>query len=176
MLKYEPGDIATFYFIINEYNDTKEIKGWTSKKQLAEFYIDFHKCPKYQLKKITKPIEEIYKITEDYYHSEIIIGNILVKNREKKGEVKLISIPATQDELNFIHEESSTFFATMMGYSYLNNVIPYLKKKYIEALDDIFLSSVIKKAIHNQSDKINQYIQLDELMILLKSFPENFGE
>ena len=57
MLRYEPGDIATFYFIIKEDGNNKEIKAWSDKKQLVEFYMDFHKCPKFRLKKITKPIE-----------------------------------------------------------------------------------------------------------------------
>ena len=135
MLRYEPGDIATFYFIIKEDGNNKEIKAWSDKKQLVEFYMDFHKCPKFRLKKITKPIEEIRKITEESYHDEITIGHIRVRDREKKkGDVKLITIPATQNELNFLSEESSNFLSTSMEYSYLNGVIPYLKKKYREAL------------------------------------------
>jgi hypothetical protein len=177
MLAYDPGDSATFYFVVRDNEDgTRKVRGWTDRKQLAEFYMEFHKCPRYSLKKITKSIEEIHEITEENNVDEIILANIYIKDRDKNnGESKIIVIPATENELQFLNEETQTSFSSRIGYSYLNGVIPYLKKKYISALEDMFLSSLILKEVHNKRDKYNQKIDFDQLMLLFRSFPEEFG-
>jgi len=176
MERYDRGDIATFYFIINDDGKNKAIRAWTDKKQLAEIYLDFHKCPNYRLKKVTKCIDEINEILDENNNDEIVIGNIYMKDPDrKKGNVKIVSIPVTQVEITFINEECETFLSSRINYSYLNGVIPYLKKKYREALTDIFLPSIIKKVVYNKNDMINQDIKFDQLMVLFRSFPDDFG-
>lgn len=174
---YEHGDTATFYFIIAEYDDRKDIKGWTDVKQLAEFYIDFHKCPRFRIKKVVKPIEELNVVLDENNNDEIVIGNIYMKDTESKNNdnMKIISIPVTQNEMSFINEETSTFLSVRVDYSYLNNAIPYLKNKYQEAMNDILLTSLIKKVVYNRNDKVNQVIKFDQLMVLFRSFPDDFG-
>lgn len=178
MAEYEPGDMATYYFVIADFDNVKRIQGWTDNKQLAEFYMDFHRCPNYRLKKITKRIEEMNEIIDESIHCEIVIGNLTTRDTSGKRSdgIKLIQVPATRSELTFITEETATFFATNMAYSYLNGVVPYLKKKYQDALDDLFLSAILKASIHNIPNKISQQIQLDQLMMLAKSFPTHFGD
>lgn len=176
MKKYDSGDMATFYFVVKENHQEKEIKGWTDIKQLAEFYMDFHKCPSYRLKKITKTIEDIVRITEENRNDEIEIVNIYVKDRDNIGDVKIIVIPATETERQFIREETETCFASRIAYGYLNGAIPYLKNKYKEALNDIFLLSIINKTVHNRNDKHNRRIDFDQLMVLFRAFPNDFGE
>ena len=176
MERYEPGDIATFYFVIRVEQNEKMVRGWTDNKQLLEFYMDFHKCPKYSIKKITKPIEEIHKITEENYHDEIVIGNIYTKDRDGKDDKKMIAIPVTSTELTFIATETNTSFSGLINYGYLNGVIPYLKGKYREGLSDIFLTSLIRKEVENKKDKYNQVIDFDQLMLLFRSFPDDFGK
>ena len=129
--KYEPGDTATFYFVITEYNGHKEIQGWTDQKELVQVYMDFHKCKKFHVKKITNTIEEINKIVEENIHDEIGIYNISIKDRGKKYEkIKEINIPATVTEIMFLNEEANTCMASQIGYSELNEMIPFLKNKY----------------------------------------------
>ena len=176
MEKYDRGDIVTLYLIINDDGKNKMIRAWTDKKQLAEIYLDFHKCPKYRLKKVTKSLEEIIDVINENANDEIVIGNIYMKDHErKKGNVKIVSIPVTQTEITFISEECETFLSSRINYSYLNGVIPYLKRKYREAMSDIFLPSGINKAVNNKNDKIYENIKFDQLMVLFRSFPDDFG-
>ena len=174
--RYEPDDVATFYFIINEFNNHKEIQGWTDSMDLAKIYMDFHKCKNFHLKKMTSTIEEINNIIEENLHDEISIYNISIKDRNKKyGKVVDINIPATVTEINFLNEESSTYMASQINYSSLNAVIPFLKDKYQKAMSDILLIDVINSVIHNKTSHITNCIEFDHLMILYRSFPDNFG-
>lgn len=173
MAKYEPGDTVTYYFILRD-DDDKVIKAWTDKKKLAEFYMEFHNCPSYVLKTVTKTIEEIVAITEENLHDEINIVNLYTR-KNNKGDGKLITIPATELEATIIREEANTFFQTKIDYGLLNEAISFLKPRYRKAFDRIFLSSIIRYVIHNKHDAITQQINLDQLMVLIKSFPNDFG-
>ena len=175
MPRYNPGDIVTYYFIIRDDSYGKIIKGWTDQKLLAEFYMKFHNCKSFTLKKLTATIEEINDILRENHNDEISIVNILVRDQKRKGEMKSISIPATTVEMDFINDEDSTMFYGRIDYGYLNEIIPYFKDKYLKALSKLLLPSMIKKAVYNRSDKFNTSIQLDQLMVLVKHFPNDFG-
>lgn len=180
MARYESGDLVTFYFVVKDDKEegVKMIKGWTHKKVLAEYYMEFHKCPSYSLKKVTKTIDEIREITEENPDDEIKVANLLTRKREGKRagkDVETIQIPATETELRFVASECNTLVAGLVGYSYLNASVPFLKKKYQKALSTLLLPSLIMAACHNQRDKYVQQIELDELMILFKAFPSDFG-
>ena len=179
MSKYQSGDMVTYYFIIKENNNGKMIQGWTDNKSIANFYMEFHKSKDFRIKSITNTIDEINKILEDNWNDEIKICNIITKNRGKhhKGEeYSYICIPATSTELTFIREESNTFMASRVNYSFINDAIPYLKNRYQDALKSIFLTDVVLKVIYSKNSKFTQSIEFDQLLILLKSFPENFGK
>lgn len=181
MSKYENGDIVTYYFIIFEdkERDEKRIQGWTDDKSLAKIYLEFHNCKHLILKSVTKTIDEIAKILEENRNDEIQIVNINVRNREKhkKGEECVgMAIPATRTECQFINEETANFLLQDIRYSYLNTAIPYLKNKYQSALNDILLWAVIKKVCDNKENQILKYIELDQLLVLFRSFPDLFGK
>lgn len=178
MAKYEVGDIVTYYFIIVEDDNGKHIQAWSDNKDLVKFYLEFHNCKKFVLKTMTRTVEEISKILEENLHDEIKIHNIHIKDTKSKNGTgyKTISIPATETEFMFINEESNTFMASRINYSFINEAIPYLKGKYRDALKNIFLTDIIKKVIHGQNPKITQMIEFDQLLILFESFPENFGK
>lgn len=181
MAKYENGDICTFYFVIREdkIKDIKIVQGWTDDKKLAEFYMEFHKCKNFKLKTVTNKIEEINKILNENYNDEIKICNIMVRNtdpKRKKGEeAKMIIIPATETEVTFINAETNTFMASRVNYSFMNEAIPYLKKKYRDALKSIFLVDIINHELHSKDSAVLQEFNFDQLSILFRSFPENFG-
>lgn len=181
MSKYERGDVVTYYFVIYEdkKRDEQRIQGWTDDKSLAKIYMEFHNCKNLFLKSITKTIDEIAKILEENRNDEIQITNINVRNRErhKKGEECVgMAIPATQTECQFINEETANFMIQDIRYSYLNTAIPYLKNKYQKALDDIILWPIIKKVCDNKESAIVKCIELDQLLVLFRSFPDLFGK
>lgn len=179
MAKYESGDIVTYYFIIKENKNDKMIQGWTDNKSIANFYMEFHKVKGFRIKSITNTIDEINKILEDNWNDEIKMCNVITRNRcnHRKGEeIASIVIPATSTELAFIREEANTFMTSRINYSFINDAIPYLKNRYQDALKSIFLSDVVLKVIYNKNSKFTQLIEFDQLMILFRSFPENFGE
>lgn len=179
MSKYQPGDTVTFYFVIKEMDNNKMIQGWTDNKEIAKFYMDFHKCKYLKLKSITDSIEKINKICEENWNDEIKMFNIITKNRSNKhkGDKWIdICIPATETECRFIREETATYMASRINYSYINDAIPYLKRKYQNVLQSIFLTDIIYKSIYNKENKFAQMIEYDQLLVLFKSFPEMFGE
>lgn len=177
MKRYDEDDIVTYYFVISSNNKgDKQIAAWTDDKQLAKFYMDFHNCKHFRLKVISDmPIKNIGDIVDECLHDEIGIYNIKVRNNNKRGEMKTISIPATESEMLFVNADAQSYFASYVDYGFLNMVIPYLKDKWQVVLNDILLDDVIKLVIHNRQSKYLQHIELDQLALLCKSFIDNFG-
>lgn len=180
MAKYQPGDMATFYFVIKEMGNDKIIQGWTDNKEIAKFYMDFHKCKNFKLKVITNTIEEINKISEENWNDEIKLFNIITKNRNKSRkndkDFVTICIPATETECRFVREETSTFMASSINYGFINDALPFMKNKYQKILQSIFLTDVVQKVVYSKNVKFAQAIEFDQLLVLFQSFPENFGE
>lgn len=180
MAKYQPGDIVTYYFVIKEIDGNKMIQGWTDNKELANFYMDFHKSKNLVLKKMSGTIEEITKVLNESYNDEIQLAHVITRNRDKSSKnsdaATTICIPATEFECRFIREEANTFMASRINYSFINDAMPFLKKKYQNVLQSIFLTDIIRKTVYSQNVKFAQMVEYDSLMILLKSFPEIFGE
>jgi hypothetical protein len=175
MATYEMDDIVTCYFVVKNEKDENRIVGWNNNKSMVDIYMKFHNCPKLKVKKVTKPLKELRYFTEENLHDEIIIANIITRDRNKKSAVPIvIQIPVTAVELRFIKEESNTFFSGRINYGYLNSAIPYLKNKYQKALSILLLNSIILKTVFDQRDRINERIELDELVILIKSFTNDF--
>jgi len=177
MALYYKGDMATFYFIIKEVpGEESYIKAWTDSKELARFYLKFHKCPYFRIKKITNTIEEIRKITGENHTDRISIGRLVTRDRERDdGSVTYISVPITDTEMDIVNHESMSFFSGRIKYNLMDKVIPSLKPKYRELMKEIFLPSVIKRTIHNQPNGCAEAIIMDQLMVLFQSFPDEFG-
>ena len=180
MAKYQPGDIVTYYFIIKELEGKKIIQGWTDSKDLANFYMDFHKSKNLALKKMRASIEEIMKILEENIHDEIQLTHIITRNRNKSkknpSDITTICIPATETECRFIREEANTFMMSRINYGLINEAIPFMKKKYQNVLESIFLTDIVSKVVYSKNVKFAQMIEYDALMILFISFPEIFGK
>lgn len=179
MQKYDNNDVVEFYFIIMSEKNGKRIQAWTDNKDLAKCYYEFHNCKHFTLKRVSKPLIEMYKVIEENINDEIQIANIKIKNRDRKSkkdeEYIILNVPATRTEMTFINEESATFLLSQLNYSYLDSAIPYLKDKYQEALKDIFLVPILQKVVYNKDSRVSSSIELDQLMVLLKSFPDMFN-
>lgn len=175
MAKYYEGDLVTFYFVIKHMNGDKVIQAWSDNKDLVKMYMDFHKCKNFKVKSVSNTIEEINKICEENYHDEIQLFNINTRDPKRKGRVMGVSIPATRTEIEFINEETSSFLSSHISYTNLEKLMPYLKKKDQEALHNILLEDITKKVLYEERSRIIQSIQIDQLVLFYKIFPENFG-
>jgi hypothetical protein len=179
MARYESGDIVTYYFVVMDNGDHSRIVGWSDNKMLVKYYMEFHKCKYHKLKVMTKPIEEINKILNENINDEIMIAKLFVKDpNHRKGEEerKMISVPVTTTEMQLINSEEQSFMMSMINYSYMNGVIPYLKPKYQEILEDIFLTDVVKFTCHNIQSKFTSSVKFDQLMVMFRLLPDHFGE
>lgn len=173
--KYERGDIATFYFVIKTKDGEKIIQAWTDNKELAKMYMDFHKCTKFSIKKLTATIDEITDILNENVHDEIKIFYLNIRDPKDEHKIKSLAVPATETEMQLVNEECNTFLSSYIDYSYMNQCIPYLKKKYKQALKDIFLLDTINKVLHERRSVFSDTVLLDQLMVLYTCYEENFG-
>ena len=178
MKKYEPGDNVTFYFVIYNSGGTSQIRGWTDVKYLAEVYMEFHKCKYYSIKKVDDIFERVMDIINENANDEINLCNITVRNaNHKKGkeETKTLVVPMTDTELTFVNEEINTLLASRINYGFINEALYYLKDKWQKALKDIYLEDVMRKVVYEKYSTFISSIQLDELMVLYRSLPDQFG-
>nr|DAR89207.1 MAG TPA: hypothetical protein [Caudoviricetes sp.] len=175
MKRYEHGDDAKFYFVIKKRKgEEKYIKGYTDNKSLAKFYMNFHRCKRFRMKEVENTIDEIRPLIEENLNDEITIGYIKVEG--KHGEEKMIAVPVTETEMQFIREESGTYMATSVDYSLIHSIFPLLRKKYRSALEGIFLKAICNFVINNRFEPIINSIFLDNLKILYRSFPDEFED
>jgi hypothetical protein len=169
----DPNDEITCYFVIKD-DEHQHIKAWSTNKQLAKFYMEFHNNKMYKLKKVESRADNIQSIIEDNLHDEITLSRLTTKERDKDGNLKTITIPATVMEMNTLNDERQSFFSGHVSYSYINEAVGFLKPKYGKALSTLLLDSVIKMAVYNINDGIASEIKFDELMILYLLFPNEF--
>ena len=179
MRKYEVDERVTFYFVIFDDGDNNRIQAWSDKKDYAKLYMNFHQCKHYKLKSVTKRFDDMINILNENYHDEISLYNIRVKNKEghKKGhESRLIMVPLTSTENLMIQDEETCLMASRVNYQYINEAFHYMKDKYQKVLKDIFLYDVMNKVIYEKQSKFTNGVEMDELMVLFKSFPDHFGK
>ncbi len=174
-MKYESGDIVTYYFIINDDGKNKLIQGWTDNKSLAKFYLKFHKCKRFSMKILTKTIEDISRLLEENNNDEIKIMNITVRDSKNRNRVKYISVPMTSTEFMFVNEECKSLMASVVNYAFIESAIPYLKNSYKKDLKMILLLDSIESNIHQKTSAIIKEMEFDQMVALLQLFPDNFG-
>lgn len=174
MKSYDLNDQTTFYFIIFENRKNTEITGWTDDKSTAEFYLKFHNCKNYKLRKVKKIYKRIVPILNENVNNEIEIMNILTAEKGNKRRVKVIQIPMTRDEFSLVNDTTSTFCSNMIDYSIISNYMHKLKPKYQRALLDIKLPDIIDSEIYNNPSKFTKSIDIDQLKLLFKLLPQNF--
>ncbi len=179
MAKYESGDIVTFWFVV--YHDPvagKRIQAFSDNKDLVKAYLEFHKCPEYSIKSMTGTIDSMVPIINENRNDELHIENINTRDpnaRKHQNRVKMIQIPITGTESVLLSDDSANFLNSAIPYSYLNSAIPYLKDKWQGVLDDIFLTDIIKHVIHRQTTKKIGYIDVDQLMLMIRLPQAHFG-
>lgn len=98
------------------------------------------------------------------------------KNRKKGHESRMIYVPLTSTENMLIQDESVCFLASRIDYSYINETFHYLKKKYQQVLKDIYLYDVMNKVVYEKQSKFTNNVEIDDLMVLFRSFPDHFGK
>ena len=173
MKRYERGDDATFYFVIHKQRGKeKYIKAWTDNKEMLKFYMDFHETKNFSVKKISDRIESIQKLVEENLNDEITIGHVRIG--DKHGEQLLVALPVTETEMQFIREEDTSYMATTIDYSLINNLYPTLKKKYQHALEKILLIPIADFNVNNKFNEMVGRIFLNNVKILHRSFPDEF--
>lgn len=179
MAKYETGDIVTFWFVI--YHDPrhgKRIQAFSDNKNLVKFYMEFHKCEQFSLKSLTGTIDSMIGIMNDNTLDELEIASVYTRDpNAKKGrnKMKLIQVPMTQNEMAFVKEDSVDFLSSQINYSYLAEVIPYLKEKYQRALDDILLTDIIQSVVHQKRSRKLELVDIDQISLMPKLPNSHFG-
>lgn len=89
--------------------------------------------------------------------------------------MKLIQVPMTQNEMAFVKEDSVDFLSSQINYSYLAEVIPYLKEKYQRALDDILLTDIIQSVVHQKRSRKLELVDIDQISLMPKLPNSHFG-
>ena len=177
MKKYEPDDLCTFYFVIWNSGDTHTIQGWSDDKDLVKAYMEFHHCKRFELKSRSDTYDNMCRILEENTNDEISVYNLLIKddNHKKGHESKMIAVPLTYTEMTLVKSENTSYLASRIDYSYINDAMYYLKEKYVKCLQDIFLPDVIGFTILNKPSKFTDHVYTDELRVLFHSYPDHFG-
>lgn len=172
-------DQVTFYFITvtDPTNGEKWIKAFTDNRDLANFYLDFHHCPNLGLRKLTGTLEEIIPIVNsECRNDEIDVYHFQMRARKPGSDLtELVSVPATQQEYTQVQEQAQTFCSSKVNYHDINEVLPRLRGKYQSALATIGLLDVIGNVIRGKHTRFTREIAIDELRILVKFFPVDFG-
>ena len=88
MAKYEEGDIVTYYFIIVEDGNDKRIQAWSDHKELVKYYMEFHKCKYYSIKKVDDIFERVMDIINENANDETLH---LMENKERAEIVRQLS-------------------------------------------------------------------------------------
>ena len=178
---YEKDDLVTFYFVIvKDKIHEPRVQAVTDNKDILDFYLEFHKCKNFKVNKVHDYYKNIIPLLDECCHDNIDLYNVYTKSDNPKPgkEYKRIVIPMTETEMRMVNEEETAFIASLISYNYMNQMIPFLKNKYQRAIKDIRLSDVIDTVLCKTSKPsyFIQSIRLDELRILLKLYPNQFGK
>ena len=174
MKHYDEDDEVTFYFVIYENDGSPIIQGWTDDKELAKSYLDFHSSKKLKMKSIKGDYRNtIVPILNESANDEIQLVNIFIHKKDYGS--KQVTVPMTMTESMFINSEETSFFSSRIDYTTLNIMVPFLKNKYQRILKHIHLMDIINQTIHSKESEFTMNTRLDQLMILVRSFPDYFG-
>lgn len=185
---YDMTDTVTFYFVTYREPGFSEpcIKAWTDDKVLLDFYLKFHGMKDFKVKVITDTYLAVSKIINNTCRNdEICLANMLTVQRaeidgvSKKGKfndrMMMVVVPATTQEVNHINDNAGDFCSSMVDYGKINELLPWLKKRYLSALERLNLVDIVSVVVGGKPPtKRTMYIELDELMLMLKFFPAEF--
>ena len=173
MKRYDADDIITMYFVISDKYDDNRVKAWSDEKEYCKVYMEFHNCKSYHMKSMNGRVDDLCKIIEENNFEELGIYNLTTK--DSKGNKKFINVPLTITEYNFINSECNDWFISRIDYNLLYSAVDFLKDKYRKGLKRIALYDVMEKVLSKRQNQFTSSVELDELRILLRSFPSEFG-
>ena len=182
MKTYQLNDPVTFYFVVSsDVNVGKgmQIKAWTDDKDLLSFYMEFHNCSRYTIRKINKTFKEIINIINtDCPNDEITIAYLLTRNKSDKKSsdpTKSVAVPATENELSIVRDSQTSGCAPLINYTLIHDALPKFKKKYQQVFRELGLYDLVGKELYNQTTEFTELLQIDELMLMFRAFPDEFG-
>lgn len=172
-------DQVTVYFVMlkDPQHDKKIIKAYTDNKDLVKFYLEFHNCKYYSLHKLEDTYGKIVPILNENHQQEIGISYIYTRDPKRKNKdkpMKLIPVPLTTLEVDWLEELHSTSCGAMVNYHFIHDSLwPILKDKYQKALSVIGLKDAIVKEIYNNKNVFSR-IWYDDVALLSKFFQDEF--
>lgn len=168
-------EIVDCYFVIHHHDMGKTIKAYSYEKKLAQYYMKFHNCKNYELRKVSKPMKVLDNILNESNNDKITIVNIYTRDRKHPGEKELIAVPLTSGEELLIRDDCNEFIKREINYSVIDKVFPYLKDRYKKALSRVFLPHIIQHVCHNNKNHVSKSIDFDQLFILRDFWADEFG-
>ena len=176
---YDEDEVVTAYLVITKGKDVRTgIQAWSLNKQMAKFYMEFHNCKQFHLKEVRGTLREINAITEKSVQDEISIYNILTLDTDKPGKRKLkpTPTPMTGTEYSHIQAECGMFMSNDIDYELLSQAFDYMESDKQKTCARVALPEVCSVVQHNKHPAILRGVKFDELLVLYRSFPDNFGE
>lgn len=184
MAKCELDDMVTYYFIVDKDADRmgkREIRAYSDDKRLAEFYMEMHGRKSFIIRKVSQTMEQMVKILNQYPNDGISMANLITK-KDGSGIKKnvhdmatTVAVPVTTAEAEHVKDMISSHCSSLVDYQELNNVLGLLKKKYLRALKALGLVDIVQREIYNAQDvPFADDILFDEVMLLIKFFPDSF--
>ena len=151
-MSYSYDEKITIYVITynnpNDLRSTTDIIACSKNKNLAKFYIEFHKCKYMKLRTIIDYPKYINEhIINNNINCEIQLAPMNSKIYNKNTDSTYFIVPVTELELTDLNEFSGFFCDGLIDYKNIHLYYSYLKNKYRKALDIILLGSVIKDVL-----------------------------
>ena len=188
-MSYSYDEMKTLY-IVTYHNPNVKLKfmtdiiAWSNNKDLAKFYMKFHKCKYMKLNKIQGYPKELVNIMNDNVNCEIFIAPL--RTRNSNDEIIFINVPVTDLEMTDIRSLSGFMNDTDINYRIIYEYYTYFKNKYRKALDMILLGSITEEILFtskktfssDNDDEFNNMniinIGIDEIAYLYYREPELF--
>lgn len=189
-MSYSYDEMRTLY-VITYHNPNIELKfmtdiiAWSNDKNLAKFYMKFHKCKFMKLNKIHGYPKELINIMNENINCEIYIAPLRTRNLNN-NEIIFVNVPVTELEMTDIRSLSGIMNDTDINYRIIYEYYDYFKNKYRKALDTILLGTITEEILFtskktfssgNDDEFHNMYsinIGIDEIAYLYYREPELF--
>jgi hypothetical protein len=182
MQRYDLTDKVTIYFAVYIDPNTKDtsVKAYSDNKFLMETYLSFHNCKNLVLRTTTQTWEELIPIVnaDEINGRELTILRLNSRNRsnKKRGPTEIVAVPGIDPEIMHVHDMSKDFCSAIVNYSAIQDHLTGLKRKYQEALATLGLFDVVRKTVYGQDSRFTNSVFMDEVMVLLRFFQDEFGE
>ena len=116
-MRYESGDIATYYFVIYDDGNNKTIIGWSDNKKIIKAYMELHKCKKFKLKEYTAPIDKIGKLLDENINDEIRLINVGILKKVLSTTARLRSSTPKTPPVSTTSSKAASFSVIVISKS-----------------------------------------------------------